>query len=60
MLHFSPPVDPGDRPVVESRGVWCLGPKPGPRELAPDLELPGFRLSSLRGRRVLLVAWATW
>jgi len=32
---------------------------------APDLELPTFgggvfRLSSLRGRRVLLVAWASW
>ena len=33
--------------------------------VAPDLELPDFdgnpfRLSSLRGQKVLLVAWASW
>jgi len=32
---------------------------------APDLDLPAadgsrFRLSSLRGQKVMLVAWASW
>jgi hypothetical protein len=50
-------------------GVWALGPESGGRALmsaaAPDLRLPDvngdeFALSSLRGRKVLLVAWAPW
>jgi hypothetical protein len=50
-------------------GLWALGPESGGRALAsaslPDLELPRvdgnpFRLSSLRGTKVLLVAWASW
>ena len=50
-------------------GVWALGPESGGRALttaeAPELELPDvdgnpFRLSSLHGRKVLLVAWASW
>jgi hypothetical protein len=52
-------------------GIWALGPAagPAPRVLvdarAPELELPDFdgnpfRLSSLRGQKVLLVAWASW
>ena len=50
-------------------GLWALGAQAGGRALqsatAPDLELPDvrgaqFRLSSLRGRKVLLVAWASW
>jgi hypothetical protein len=49
--------------------LWALGPPSGGRALvsatAPDLELPDldgrpFRLSSLRGWKVLLVAWAPW
>jgi hypothetical protein len=53
----------------EGAGVWALGPESGGRALstavAPDLELPDldgnlFRLSSQRGRKVLLVAWASW
>lgn len=58
-------------PLVEDgeAGLWALGPASGGRALvsavAPDLELPDldgrpFRLSSLRGRKVLLVAWAPW
>ena len=52
-----------------AHGLWCLGPETGGRALAsaqaPDLALPDlagheFRLSSLRGRKVLLVAWASW
>ncbi len=50
-------------------GLWALGAESGGHALAtataPDLELPdadgrSFRLTSLRGRKVLLVAWASW
>lgn len=53
----------------EPSGLWCLGPEAGGRTLttvdAPDLILPdihghAFHLRSLRGRKVLLVAWASW
>ena len=53
----------------EDAGLWCLGPEAGGKALtssqAPDLELPDwrgntFKLASLRGTKVLLVAWATW
>lgn len=58
-------------PVVHdaAEGLWALGAESGGRALrsavAPDLELPdfrggSFRLSSLRGTKVLLVAWASW
>ena len=58
-------------PLVEDAGagLWALGPPSGGRALdsatAPDLELPDvegrpFRLSSLRGWKVLLLAWAPW
>ena len=50
-------------------GLWCLGPEAGGRALssvdAPDLVLPDvegrpFRLGSLRGTKILLLAWASW
>ena len=53
----------------EAHGLWALGAEAGGRALhsavAPELELPdfrggAFRLSSLRGTKVLLVAWASW
>lgn len=57
-------------PVVSDRGVHAVGPATvGGRALAsataPDLTLPDldgrpFSLSSLRGQKVLLVAWAPW
>jgi hypothetical protein len=58
-------------PIVadEPSGLWSLGPEAGGRALtsavAPDLTLPdwqgrAFQLASLRGRKVLLVAWASW
>ena len=52
-----------------AHGLWALGAEAGGRALrsavAPELELPdfrggSFRLSSLRGTKVLLVAWASW
>jgi hypothetical protein len=53
----------------ESHGLWALGPEAGGRALAsaqmPDLELPDrhgrpFALRSLRGTRIVMVAWASW
>ena len=53
----------------EATGASALGPESLGHSLttavAPDLELPDadsnpFRLSSLAGRKVLLVAWASW
>lgn len=52
-----------------AHGLWAFGAEAGGRALssavAPEVELPdfrgaSFRLSSLRGRKVLLVAWASW
>jgi len=53
----------------EATRLWCLGPESGGRALAsaeaPDFELPNldgrpFRLGGLRGKKVLLYAWASW
>ena len=53
----------------ESAGLWALGPESGGHALAsavaPDFTLPDWRgsaftLSSLRGTKALLVAWASW
>jgi hypothetical protein len=66
--------DRAGMPLVhdEAHGVWALGPAAGPERRAlttaraPELELPDlrtgeqFRLSSLRGQKVLLLAWASW
>ena len=55
--------------VDDEHGLWCLGPRATGRALetavAPDLVLPDldgreFSLASLRGQKVLLVAWASW
>jgi hypothetical protein len=52
----------------EEAAIWALGPAAGPAlpdASAPDFTLPEWRggefsLSSLRGRKVALVAWAPW
>jgi len=53
----------------DDAGVWGLGPESGARALTtavvPDIELPDidgnpFNLSAMHGRKVLLVAWASW
>ena len=52
-------------------GIWALGPETTvtghalSSAVAPELELPDrhgstFRLSSLRGQKVVLIAWASW
>jgi peroxiredoxin len=60
-------------PIVadEAHGVWALGPETAvtghilTSAVAPELELPDaagtpFKLSSLRGQKVVLVSWASW
>ena len=53
----------------EATGTYALGPEAMGRALtsaeAPEVVLPElngneFRLSSLRGQKVLMVAWASW
>jgi hypothetical protein len=53
----------------DAHGLWALGPETLGRALAsaqaPELVLPDrngvdFSLSSLRGLKVLLLAWASW
>ena len=53
----------------EAHGLWALGPESGERALLsaelPALTLPDrhgspFSVRSLRGTKVLLVAWASW
>lgn len=55
----------------EDHGIWALGPETAvtgkalTTAVAPELDLPDaqgnpFRLSSLHGRKVVLVAWASW
>ena len=53
----------------EAHGLWALGPESGERALLsaqmPDVTLTDrdgnpFSLSSLHGKKVLLVAWASW
>ncbi len=56
--------------AAEEQGLWALGPAAiGSRALAsaeaadlqlPDLDGKTFRLSSLRGQKVLLYAWAPY
>jgi hypothetical protein len=59
------------RPLLhdEQAGLWSLGPQGGGRALAtvqaPDLVLPTltgepFPLAALRGKKVLIAAWASW
>jgi hypothetical protein len=60
-------------PLVDDRdrGLWALGPDTAvtgrvlTTVVAPELELPdaagnSFRLSSLRGQKVILLAWSSW
>src|SRR2546423_12325549 len=54
----------------DKNGVWALGPATltgkalttadAPELVLPDWQGKEFRLSSLRGQKVLLLAWASW
>ena len=66
--------DRAGMPLVHDKqhNLWALGPAAGAERRvlttaqAPELELPDlrtgeqFQLSSLRGQKVLLLAWASW
>jgi len=74
MLDVRAVAERAGMPLVadEGRAVWALGPATAATgralssAVAPELELPDirtgerFRLSSLRGQKVLLLAWASW
>lgn len=59
-------------PLLHDEGheVWALGPASvtgrsldtavAPELVLPDVDGNPFRLSSLHGKKVLLVAWASW
>ena len=60
-----------DMPLVsdEAHGLSALGPRGGGRVLddviLPDIALPDFdgntfEIAALRGRKVVLLAWASW
>jgi hypothetical protein len=61
-----------DMPLVHDAGrdLWALGPESlggralttavAPELVLPDLDGKPFALSSLRGRKVVLTAWASW
>ena len=54
----------------EVHGLWALGPRSGDRRVLdrarmPELELQdfdgnAFHMASVRGRKVVLIAWASW
>jgi hypothetical protein len=58
------------RPVVldDAHGVVSIGPEPGSRLVggeAPDFTLPDFdgvlhSLSQYRGKKVVIISWASW
>ena len=60
-----------DMPLVsdETHGLWALGPRGGGRVLddvvLPEIALEDFdgnpfEIAALRGRKVVLLAWASW
>ena len=54
----------------DSHGLWALGPRSGDRRVLDSARLSelvlqdfdgnAFDVASLRGRKVVLVAWASW
>ena len=53
----------------ETHGLWAIGAESGgrvldsarmPRLVLPDFEGRDFDVSSTRGQKVLLLAWASW
>lgn len=53
----------------EQHGLWALGPESGghaltsatlPEIVLPDRDGRDFELRSLRGTKVIMIAWASW
>jgi hypothetical protein len=54
----------------DTHGLWALGPRSGDRRVLDSTRMPelvledfdggAFDLASLRGRKVVLLAWASW
>jgi hypothetical protein len=54
----------------EAHGLWALGPRSGERRVLDGARMPelilhdfegdAFDVASLRGRKVVLIAWASW
>jgi hypothetical protein len=54
----------------DAHGLWALGPRSGDRRVLDSARMPelvlqdfdgdAFDLASLRGRKVVLIAWAAW
>src|SRR3954451_20712205 len=54
----------------EAHGLWALGPRSGDRKVLDSVRMPElalsdfhgdtFDLASTRGRKVVLLAWASW
>jgi hypothetical protein len=62
-----------NQPIARDRknGIWCFGPRPEEQNsylatlVAPDFTLPDMAgkshsLSDFRGKKVLLITWASW
>jgi AhpC/TSA family len=71
MVNLQVLADKLGMPVIhdETANLYAVGPEAGGKALttahAPDFSLPDldgklFRFSSLRGKKVVLVAWASW
>ena len=54
----------------ETHGLWALGPRSGDRRVLDSVRMPdlvlqdfdgdAFDVASRRGRKVVLIAWASW
>jgi hypothetical protein len=54
----------------EQHGLWSVGPESGGRRVLDSVEMPdvvlpdfdggAFDVATLRGRKVALIAWASW
>jgi hypothetical protein len=54
----------------DAHGLWALGPRSGDRRVLDSTEMPdlvlddfdggAFDFATLRGRKVVLLAWASW